>query len=1526
MVEQRVAGRGFFGVRCAGLPTDPVRDPGSGATRGHAGLAYEAVIGGVSYKAFVYGEWRDERTVYDAAIEGVALGDAIAIGDSTTPSSQKKSGQPVSSYSPTTTGANTLLYIIAHYNDQTADPIDDSTALSQMGVVSNFWINCSYGMVYLHGLVNSNQPMDIVHVMLPHPSSYVTNYNNNFAGLLSDARSAASALGFNYANYNLDLTVTPSSGFGYAGIAYIGAQGAQVIAGYTSLRTSGHELGHNLGLYHADYWLSDATMPFGKDSNPGGYAPDSVNGEWIEYGHYFSVMSGQYSGDSNDATKPHYAPAEKVALGWLSGTRVQYVTTSGTYRIFRHDWATTVGVPRAIRIETPATDYTGYGRRYWLGYRYSPWATAQPWLQNGIQVDVCQTGYGSDGAIMLDMTPYSKDGPSGSSYTSDNNDKVDGMLVVGNTYADKAAGIYVTPIATGNNGTGEEYIDMVINLGSFAGNHPPTITAFSASTNFVTTGQSVNLSVSATDPDGDTMAYAWDFDEVQVWTASGLNSPTATKSWSSPGQYRVMVKVSDRKGGVTTAAQIITVGTPANTGQIWGRVVWAGQGVYGARVSTTSGGQAWTESDGSYVLTDLTPGNSYVVNCQSDGLTFTPQFSNPVSLANTNAYGIDFYANQLLPGGGGTTFTISGQVTDGGLGVAGAEVRGGGMLATTDSGGNFVFSNLVNGSYTLTPRKDNWTFSPATLNVNISSANSTGNNFSRVAPYSISGSFSGIPTGHGTAAPIVYLSNGRSVAATGGSSGKGTWSYTLSSVPAGTYYLGAELSGYNLIPSGFSNPLIVGGSLNNQNFSGSVASVAGAISGRIAQAGVPVSGATVQAKQGSSVVASVTSDSDGYYRFENLASGSYTVLPSETGYSFSPTSLSVSFVPSSGNDFTAFGPTAPPSISSLIATPSVVPGPAATTILTAVATGSGTLAYSWDATVSAGPVGFSANDSTSASSTTVSFQLPGSYTFRVRVVDASGLPSTRTVNVTVSAGPGSIVVAPYEVQTAGGQTVSFRADAWDQLGNRISVSPLWSVNGGGTIDATGLFTATTMGGPFNVSAISGALSATGQVWVTSSGVAAAPTITVQPVGATVDVGSNATFTVVASGTGPLTYQWFFNTNVIAGANASSYTRTSVQMTDAGSYSVQVTNVVGQVMSSNAPLTVVQPPVITNQPVGLTLPLGSNAGFSVIAGGTGPLSFQWLFNGVNISGATSSSYTRTNVQHLDSGNYSVRISNVGGTIISSNAPLSVPVASLNALLTSSTNPALPALPVLFTLTLSAVSPAVGSPTGSVQFRIDGTNSGAPTPLAAGVAVYSTAAIPHGSHSISAAYAGDSNFWGSTNSLAPNQVINTPPVAGADSLQRVGTNGTKVPISSLLTNDTDPDGDLISFVSVNATSANGGTVLSNSGWIFYTPPAGSTNADSFTYNISDGFASVAGTVNVSVLADNGPSPNLTINVLSNGVYAIRGDGIPGRTYRIQWSSNPGPVWQDLGSSMADTNGIFGLTDSAGSTQRYYRSIYP
>src|SRR5262249_33949341 len=156
----------------------------------------------------------------------------------------------------------------------------------------------------------------------------------------------------------------------------------------------------------------------------------------------------------------------------------------------------------------------------------------------------------------------------------------------------------------------------------------------------------VNFNLTATDPDGDSLAYSWDFGDLQVWTPSGLNSPTATKAWASPGQYRVQARVSDMKGGVTTASQVITVGVTTSTNQVWGRVLWGGLPVYGARIwpNTWNGGgaaQVWTDSDGSYVLEGLAPG-SYTINCRAANLTFTAQFTNPIVITSGNFYGADF--------------------------------------------------------------------------------------------------------------------------------------------------------------------------------------------------------------------------------------------------------------------------------------------------------------------------------------------------------------------------------------------------------------------------------------------------------------------------------------------------------------------------------------------------------------------------------------------------------------------------------------------------------------------------------------------------------------------------------------------------------------------------------------------------------------------------------------------------------------------------------------------------------------------
>lgn len=170
-----------------------------------------------------------------------------------------------------------------------------------------------------------------------------------------------------------------------------------------------------------------------------------------------------------------------------------------------------------------------------------------------------------------------------------------------------------------------------------------------------------------------------------------------------------------------------------------------------------------------------------------------------------------------------------------------------------------------------------------------------------------------------------------------------------------------------------------------------------------------------------------------------------------------------------------------------------------------------------------------------------------------------------------------------------------------------------------------------------------------------------PSITSQPQSQTNAFGGTATFTVAASGTAPLAYQWrFFGTNLTS-ANAASLALTNLQVANAGNYTVVITNAYGSVTSAVATLTVNANPVITAQPQSLSVNAGANAAFTVSAAGGTPLFYQWRFGGVAIADATNSAYTRVNVQSGDAGNYSVVVTNFAGSVTSSVASLTVNVA-------------------------------------------------------------------------------------------------------------------------------------------------------------------------------------------------------------------------------------------------------------------------
>jgi hypothetical protein len=124
------------------------------------------------------------------------------------------------------------------------------------------------------------------------------------------------------------------------------------------------------------------------------------------------------------------------------------------------------------------------------------------------------------------------------------------------------------------------------------------------------------------------------------------------------------------------------------------------------------------------------------------------------------------------------------------------------------------------------------------------------------------------------------------------------------------------------------------------------------------------------------------------------------------------------------------------------------------------------------------------------------------------------------------------------------------------------------------------------------------------------------------------------------------------------------------------------------------------------------------------------------------------------------------------------------------------------------------------------------------LSNGSAVYSTSALTHGTHTVSASYPGDGNFTGSSDSLIPGQTVNTTPFAGGETIERYPTQGVKVRLATLLANDGDADSDPLT-VTIPITSANDGIISSSGDWVIYTPAEGFTGEDSFAYTLEDDY---------------------------------------------------------------------------------------
>ncbi len=501
-----------------------------------------------------------------------------------------------------TQGRKDVLYVRVNFPDDLTEPNSETAAYSVMDGVNAFYVENSFNQTWLNTTVT---PL----LTLPRVKAWYATAGPG--ALLSDARAVARKAGFDTVNYDRDIVShTSVPGFDWGGLGVVGGKGTW-LQGY-GVGVTAHELGHNAGLGHANFWdtYSPYTGIYGAGTN-------------IEYGNIFDRMG---SGGS------HFGALFKRQLDWIPETAVHTVTTSGVYRIYPMDAAR-----RGSGRFYTANVRKDFERDYWLEFRHRfPGNVA---LQNGILL-TWSPWSGGGGAGMLDAHPAT---------TS----LADAPVVIGQTFSDRIAGVHVTPLARGVTDH-EPWIDVRISLDDGVRNIPCCLKV-EVEPAQAAPGQLVRLHATVADRDDNSFAYAWSFDDG---TFSTNNSAWTYKSWTQPGEHVVRCEVSDMRGGRASANVLVTIGAPVNfrvTGVVLDEQGNPLEDVL-LNADSLSGGSAvagFTDSYGVYVL----PGVDGLLNFNlaKYGYTFEPVgWQNPF-FVTSNTANLNFIARAMT----NVTLTLS---------------------------------------------------------------------------------------------------------------------------------------------------------------------------------------------------------------------------------------------------------------------------------------------------------------------------------------------------------------------------------------------------------------------------------------------------------------------------------------------------------------------------------------------------------------------------------------------------------------------------------------------------------------------------------------------------------------------------------------------------------------------------------------------------------------------------------------------------------------------------------------------------
>ena len=420
------------------------------------------------------------------------------------------------------TGAKTLLLIPVQFPDKTGSPWSSTTVRDNRATeIKDYFNTASYGVFSL-------PTVNVAPLQLMDNNS--TSYPDTSAGrtdLKDHATTKATAAGYNEADYEfVHIVLNHNAWASVAGRGQIGNKFSW-IDGYSSGTEQDqwtgvylHELGHNLGLWHANSW------------NPDTSTPDDTSGSHVEYGHEFDVMGDIWT---HTYDKLHVNASFKNAMDWLPDSYITTITADATIDLYAMDRNAAVsGRTYVIKIPAGISLDSSSNLDYWVEFRSR--FPSNSTLDDGVLIYMSNDTHGDEALKLLDMNP------STSSVSDAGLDKGESFTISSSRWK-------IT--VNSQSGTGD---DSLVNV-SIVDARPPEITVQPANTS-QTYSESTSLTVTATGP---SLTYQWYQDGTVL---SGETSATLTISdFQEPNKGDYHVVITNSFGTATSSTATLSEST-----------------------------------------------------------------------------------------------------------------------------------------------------------------------------------------------------------------------------------------------------------------------------------------------------------------------------------------------------------------------------------------------------------------------------------------------------------------------------------------------------------------------------------------------------------------------------------------------------------------------------------------------------------------------------------------------------------------------------------------------------------------------------------------------------------------------------------------------------------------------------------------------------------------------------------------------------------------------------------------------------